>query len=70
MPDRRTLDAIFLVCKNQADKVGTGKDFLGGGGVIVWALSHEELDISELEGVPLQYSPGHRRKNDVIQVRS
>ena len=49
--DRFALDYIFKRCKKQAEKVGTGEGFWGGGGGIVGALAHKELDASESEGV-------------------
>ena len=35
----------------QMDKIGSKKGFLGGSGIVVWALAHKELDIVESEGV-------------------
>ena len=76
VPDIISLDAVFFHCKEQADKVGSGKGFWGGGGGLYGRVSMKNWIYRSKKGfssvlvIPLQYYPGHRRKNNRIQVRS
>ena len=46
-PDRLTLDAVLLSCKEDYDEVVLKKYDVGRCGCVIWQLSNEYLDIIE-----------------------
>ena len=76
MSDRFSFDAIFLLCKEEANEGGGGAGGRGVCGGLVGLGSHEELDVTQVErGVDCVSSTGsvfadseEEEKNDTGEV--